>query len=284
MTRQEDVAKAEGALHDQVNLLPRSQLIFVFSIVSVVIFIAFIDQNGISTTLPTIAADLDARNTVSWAGTSSLLANTTFQMLYGRLSDIFGRKTVFLAAIGFLSIADLLCGLSQNASMFYVFRAVAGIGSGGITNLAMIIVSDTVTLEQRGKYQGIIGSMVGLGNVVGPFVAAAIASKTTWRVFFWMLAPLTALTAVMSYFYLPSKPRTASVSESVRKVDFGGTFTSSLGIIFLLIPISGGLPPHAGRTVTVLTSRRWLILQMGLANGHQYARDRDNVTGHIRAL
>lgn len=241
MTRREDVAKAEKALHDQVNLLPRRQLIAVFGIISVVTFINFIDQNGISTTLPTIAADLNAQNTISWAGTASLLANTTFQMLYGRLSDIFGRKTVFLAAIAFLSVADLLCGLSQNAAMFYVFRAVAGIGGGGITNLAMIIVSDVVTLEQRGKYQGIIGSMVGLGNVVGPFAAAALASNTTWRAFFWMLAPLAALTGVLCYFYLPSKPRTASFSESVKKVDWLGTFTSSLGIIFLLIPISGGL-------------------------------------------
>jgi MFS family permease len=240
MTRREDVAKAEQALHDQVNLLPGRQLIAVFGIISTVTFITFIDQNGISTTLPVIAADLNAQNTISWAGTASLIANTTFQMLYGRLSDIFGRKTVFLTAVALLSVADLLCGLSQNAAMFYVFRAVAGIGGGGITNLAMIIVSDVVTLEQRGKYQGIIGSMVGLGNIVGPFAAAALASHTTWRAFFWMLAPLAALTGTLCYFYLPSKPREVAFSESVRKVDWLGTFTSSLGIIFLLIPISGG--------------------------------------------
>lgn len=240
MTRQDDINKAERALHDQTNLLPRRQLIAVFGVISLTLLINFIDQNGISTTLPTIAADLNAQNTISWAGTSSLLANTTFQMLYGRLSDIFGRKTVFLAAIAMLAVADLLCGLSQNATMFYVFRAVAGIGGGGLTNLAMIIVSDVVTLEQRGKYQGIIGSMVGLGNVIGPFLAAAIATKTTWRAFFWMLAPCGAITFVISYLYLPSKPRTASFSESVRKVDWLGTLTSSVGIIFLLIPISGG--------------------------------------------
>lgn len=240
MTRQEAITKAEQSLHDQVNLLPRRQLIVVFSVISITAFINFMDQNGISTMLPTIAADLNAKNTISWAGTASLLANTTFQMLYGRLSDIFGRKTVFLAAIALLSVADLLCGLSQNATMFYVFRAVAGIGGGGITNLAMIIVSDIVTLEQRGKYQGIIGSMVGLGNVIGPFVAATMATHATWRAFFWMLSPLGALTFVLCYLYLPSKPRTASFSESIGKVDWLGTVTSSLGIIFLLIPISGG--------------------------------------------
>lgn len=245
MNRQNVVAKAEKGLHDQVNLLPRRQLIVAFATLSITLLIVFIDQNGISVTLPTIAADLDAEDTISWAGTASLLANTTFQMLYGRLSDVFGRKTVFMTAIGLLCLADLLCGLSQNAVMFYVFRAVAGIGGGGITNLAMIIVSDIVTLEQRGKYQGIIGSMIGLGNVIGPFLAAAFVHKTTWRAFFWMLSPLGALTGILTYFFLPSKPPTASFKESVQKIDWMGSLMSSVGVIFLLIPISGGRLPFS---------------------------------------
>jgi MFS family permease len=235
------VTAAERALHDQTNILPRAQLLVVFATLSITLLIAFIDQNGISITLPTIAADLDAANTISWAGTSSLLANTTFQMLYGRLSDIFGRKNVFLTAIGLLAVADLLCGLAQNPTMFYVFRGVAGIGGGGITNLAMIIVSDTVTLEQRGKYQGIIGAMVGLGNVGGPFLAAAFVAKSTWRGFFYMLAPLGVAAGVVSYFFLPDKPPTSSFKESAKKIDYAGSLTSSVGVILLLIPISGGM-------------------------------------------
>ncbi|KAG9258882.1 major facilitator superfamily domain-containing protein [Emericellopsis atlantica] len=240
MTRRSDIKQAESALHNQENLLPRRQLLTVFATLSIALLIYVIDQNGIATTLPTIASDLNAKNTISWAGTSALLANTTFQMLYGRLSDIFGRKTVFLTAIALLALADLVCGFSQNATMFYLCRAVAGIGGGGIANLAMIIVSDIVTLEQRGKYQGIIASMIGFGNVIGPFLAAQIASKTTWRAFFWMLAPCGGVTFVLSYVFLPSKPRHVNFQESVRKVDWLGTLTSSLGIIFLLIPISGG--------------------------------------------
>ncbi|KAL6408870.1 putative transporter-like protein [Ilyonectria robusta] len=239
MTRQE-VVRAEHALHDQANLLPRRQLILAFATLSVNMLIVAIDQNGISVALPTIAADLNAQATISWAGTASLLANTTFQMLYGRLSDIFGRKTIFLAAIAMLSIGDLLCGLSRSAVMFYICRAIAGIGGGGIVNLTMIIVSDIVTLEQRGKYQGINGAMAGLGNAAGPFLAAALIQKTSWRVFFWMLSPLGALTASLTYFYLPSKPPTAGFKESVRRVDWMGSFSSSVGVILLLIPITGG--------------------------------------------
>lgn len=240
MTQHERVAIAEKALHDQVNILPRRQLVLALITLSTSLLIVFIDQNGISVTLPTIAKDLDAEATISWAGTSSLLANTTFQMLYGRVSDIFGRKTVYLAAIAMLSAADLLCGLSQNAAMFYVFRGLAGVGGGGIMNLAMIIVSDIVTLEQRGKYQGIIGATIGLGNVIGPFLAAGLVHNTTWRAFFWLLSPLGALSGVVAYFYLPTKPPTAGFKESVKKVDWVGSFLSSTAVIFLLIPISGG--------------------------------------------
>ncbi len=231
---------AEKSLHDQTNLLPRSQLIVALATVSLTLGMTMIDQNGIAVTLPTIATDLQAQNTISWAGTSSLIANTTFQMLYGRLSDIFGRKSVFLGAIGLLALADVLCGASQSPAMFYIFRGIAGIGGGGITNLAMIIVSDVVTLEQRGFYQGVIGSFVALGNVAGPFLAAAFIARTTWRVFFYMLTPLGAVAGVVSYFLLPSKPPTAKFGESFRKIDFAGITSCSAAVILLLIPISGG--------------------------------------------
>lgn len=232
--------EAEKGLHDQTEILPRARLLIVTATLSLTLLITFIDQNGIGVTLPTIAEDLNAANTISWAGTSSLIANTTFQMLYGRLSDIFGRKVVYLAAVGFLSIAALLCGLSKNAAMFYVFRGVAGIGGGGVTNLSMIILSDIVTLEQRGKWQGIIGAFVGLGNVAGPFLAAGFISKTTWRAFFWMISPLAAIVGGVAWWLLPSKTPTAGFKESIKKIDYGGVLTSSIGVIFILIPVSGG--------------------------------------------
>ncbi|KAI1337791.1 major facilitator superfamily domain-containing protein [Xylariaceae sp. FL0016] len=232
--------EAEKALHDQMDILPLSKLMVVFGTLSLTLLITFIDQNGIGVTLPTIAEDLHAENTISWAGTSSLIANTTFQMLYGRLSDIFGRKVVYLGAIAFLAIAALLCGLAQSPAMFYVFRGIAGIGGGGVVNLSMIIVSDVVTLEARGKYQGILGAFVGLGNVAGPFLAAAFIDRYTWRAFFWMISPLAALVGGISWFLLPSKPPTARLGESVKKIDFGGVLLSSITVIFLLIPISGG--------------------------------------------
>lgn len=231
---------AEKSLHDQTNLLPRGQLLVVFAGLAVSLLIAFVDQNGISVTLPTIAEELDAENTISWAGTSSLIANTMFTVLYGRLSDIFGRKIVYLMALALLCIADLLCGLSQNAAMLYVFRGLAGIAGGGVTSLTMIIVSDVVTLKERGKYQGILGASLGLGNVIGPFIGAAFVTKSTWRGFFWLISPLAACSIVVGYFLLPSTAPKESFRKNVQRIDYFGILASSIGVIFLLIPISGG--------------------------------------------
>ncbi|GIJ88508.1 hypothetical protein Asppvi_007432 [Aspergillus pseudoviridinutans] len=231
---------AEKALHDQMNILPIVQLLVVFSGLAVSLLITFVDQNGISVTLPTIAKDLDAENTISWAGTSSLIANTMFSVLYGRLSDIFGRKIVYLSALALLCIADLLCGLSQNAAMFYVFRGLAGIAGGGVGSLTMIIVSDIVTLEDRGKYQGILGASLGLGNVIGPFIAAAFIMNSTWRGFFWLISPLAACSIIVGFFLIPNNASMGGVRKNLSKIDFYGIIASSIGIIFLLIPISGG--------------------------------------------
>ncbi|CAK7564568.1 MAG: hypothetical protein SEPTF4163_002462 [Sporothrix epigloea] len=238
MSRQQSAA--EKAMYDQTNLLPKKKLIVVFATLSLTLLITFIDQNGISVALPTIGRDLNAQDTISWAGTSSLIANTTFQMLYGRLSDIFGRKRVYLAAVGCLALADLLCGLSRNGPMFYVFRGVAGIGGGGVTNLSMIIVSDVVTLEKRGFYQGIIGACVGVGNLVGPFLAAGLTSRTTWRAYFYLLAPLCVIVGCIAAYMLPSNPPKGSLRENARKIDYLGLLSASAAVILVLIPVSGG--------------------------------------------
>lgn len=133
------------------NILPRPKLLIVFSALAFSLLVSFVDQNSIGVALPTIGKDLNAATTITWAGTSSLIANTVFQVLYGRLSDILGRKIVFLAAVGLLAIGDLLCGFARTGPQLYVFRGISGVGNGGITALAMMVVSDIVTLENRGK-------------------------------------------------------------------------------------------------------------------------------------
>jgi MFS family permease len=232
--------EAEAALHDQENLLPTKQLILVFFVLALTFLFMFIDQNGIGQLLPTIAKDLDAANTISWAGTSSLIGNTIFQVLYGRLSDIFGRKSIYLSAVFLLAFSDLLCGFAKNAPMLYVFRGLAGVAGGGITSLSMMIVSDIVTLERRGKYQGILGSMVGFGNLIGPILAATFAQKASWRYLFYMLCPVMCLAGGVAWFFLPSTTPSGQFKEGLKKIDYWGVATAAVALFMLLIPISGG--------------------------------------------
>jgi MFS family permease len=103
----------------------------------------------------------------------------------------------------------------------------------------MIIVSDIVTLERRGKYQGILGSMVGLGNLIGPLIAAGFAQNSTWRGLFWLLCPLLALCCGICAYFLPSTAPEGHFRDSVKKIDFGGVFTASSGLILVLVPLSG---------------------------------------------
>jgi MFS family permease len=223
-----------------MNLLPRNQLIFVFSLLSITILVMFIDQNGIGQLLPTIAKELHAENTMSWAGTSALIGNTVFQLLYGRLSDIFGRKIIYLSALGLLAFSDLMCGLSQNAAMLYFFRGLAGVAGGGLTSLSMMIVSDIVTLEEAGKYQGILGSMAGIGNLIGPLLAAAFAEKWTWRALFYLLCPTAAICFAICAYLLPTTMPKGNFKSNAKKIDYYGVLSSSIALILLLIPISGG--------------------------------------------
>lgn len=231
--------KAEKALVDQSNLLPRVRLLIVFSTLAFAFLITYADQNGIAVSLPTIAKDLDARDTISWAGTSSFVGNTVFQVLYGRLSDLFGRKAVYISALILLAVADILCATAQKGPALYGFRAMAGIAMGGINSLTMIIVSDIVTLQQRGYYQGLLGGCIGLGNIIGPFVSAAFAQKATWRGFFFLIGPLAAVSAVVSFFLVPSAMPSRKRRETLHLIDYYGIATGSVAIVFFLVPISG---------------------------------------------
>jgi MFS family permease len=230
----------EDTLHDQPQLLDKKNILFVFALLALCLLVCFIDQNGIGVILPPIARDLNAQASISWAGTSALIANTVFQVLYGRLSDLFGRKNILVSALLLLSLSDLACGLSVNSTMLYIFRGLAGVANGGITSLTMMIVSDIVTLQDRGKYQGILGSMVGLGNALGPLIASAFAIHSTWRGLFYLLAPLIMLVVGLSWTYLPSNMPHLDWKETIGKIDFLGLFTGTAAVILLLIPISEG--------------------------------------------
>lgn len=141
----------EVTIHDQTNLLPKKEIMSVYAALAFGILVSFIDQNSIGVALPTIGRELNCASTIEWAGTSSLIGQTAFQVLYGRLSDVFGRKVLLITMFAILALGDLLCGFAKTGSQLYAFRGIAGTANGGIIALSMMVVSDVVTLKERGK-------------------------------------------------------------------------------------------------------------------------------------
>lgn len=138
----------------QRNTMSTKRLMVAIPALSVCLFVSFVDQTSVSTATPAIAGDLNTGTATSWIGTSFLIASTAFQLINGRLSDIFGRKTLLLICLALMALGDLGCGFAQTPGQLFALRSIAGIGGGGINSLVMIIVSDITTLQNRGKYQG----------------------------------------------------------------------------------------------------------------------------------
>lgn len=262
------MAKPEPTIHDQTNILPTGRLIIVFSALASALLITFIDQQSIGVILPTIGKDLDASSTITWAGTSSLIANTAFQVLYGRLSDIFGRKVIIITCLGLLGLGDLLCSFAKTGPQFFAFRGISGVASGGIMALTMMVVSDVTTLKDRGKFMGILGSCIGMGNAVGPFISSGFTERVTWRALFWLLCPLAVCSGLVLYVLLPSQtipPEPLKVK--LGKIDYMGVFFSSAGTILLLIPISGigtQFPASSPMVISMLTIGGSFIVMFGI--------------------
>lgn len=232
--------KREESIEDQTSRLSHKKLLIIFCGLGSALFLSFLDTTSVTTALPKIASDIHAGQSITWVGTSYLVATTSFQLINGRLSDIFGRKALLMFSLAIFALGDLLCGFAKTPVQLYIFRAIAGIGGGGITNLAMIVMSDVTSLRERGKWQGYLAASIASGNSVGPFVGAALVQKASWRYVFWLPPPCAAICAIIIYLFIPLKPVSGNIREKLYKVDYLGSFLSMAGNIFLLVPISGG--------------------------------------------
>ncbi|CAN9155875.1 unnamed protein product [Alternaria alternata] len=229
-----------ASIGGQRNTMTSTQLRIAIPALSVCLFVSFIDQTSVSTATPAIAVDLNTGTATSWIGTSFLIASTAFQLMNGRLSDIFGRKNLLLISLTLMALGDLGCGFARTAVQLFVLRAIAGIGGGGINSLVMIIVSDITTLQNRGKYQGWLGAIIALGNGAGPFLGGAIVEGATWRWVFWIIPIMSVPTSMVILFFLPLKHRSGDHLEKIKKIDYGGMLLNIASTLLLLIPLSGG--------------------------------------------
>ncbi|KAF0461167.1 MFS general substrate transporter [Gigaspora margarita] len=224
--------------HRQQYTMSKTQIYLVFVGLSLAIFLASLDQTIIATALPAIALEFKALDQISWVGTAYLLTATAFQPSYGKLSDIFGRKPVFLAAIFLFELGSLLCGLSVNMIMLIISRAIAGVGGGGLIGMVYIIISEIVPIKDRGKYQGMMGGCFGIASVVGPLLGGAFTDKVTWRWSFFINLPLGVITFISVVFLLHLPSPTGSFWAKLIRIDWWGAFTLVVATILLLLPLN----------------------------------------------
>ncbi|KAJ7503361.1 cephamycin export protein cmcT [Mycena galericulata] len=229
--------EAPQKLTDQTNYLPRSKIITVFLACASVGTVGLLDETMISVALPTISSDLGAGSQISWVAAAFFVTSTACQVLYGRLSDIWSRKIVLFALMFIFFIGNIASGFSQTFVQLLVFRAVSGIGGGGLSTVAQIIVSDVVSLRERGKYQGILGASVAISYGCGPVLGGLFVEHSTWRWIFWLTLPLTVLSAAAVYFFMPLKTVEGDWKEKLRRIDFVGSllilFASTLLVLSL---------------------------------------------------
>ncbi|KAF1951731.1 MFS general substrate transporter [Byssothecium circinans] len=213
----------------------KKQLIYIFPAIAIGVFLAAADQTLVVTTIGTVGTDLHALNSTSWIATSYFLTLSCFQPIYGKLSDIFGRKACLLFAYAVFGVGSTACGLARNIEELIAARAFAGIGGGGMTTVVSILLSDVVSLRDRGTWQGYINLIFAAGSAAGAPLGGLTAETIGWRWAFIAQGPMCVL-AIIAVSFALHLPKTdhSHWKEKLMKIDI-------LGAVVLIIAVAGFL-------------------------------------------
>lgn len=176
----------------------------VFAGLILTMIMAALDQSIVSTALPTVVSDLGGLAHMSWVVTAFMLTSTIATPLYGKLSDMFGRRPLLGFSIGAFLLASLLCGVAQSMWQLILFRGFQGIGAGGLMTLSQTVIGDMVTPQQRGRYQGLFTGAFAVSSVTGPFLGGVLTSALSWRWVFLVNLPVGLLAFTLIMLSLPS--------------------------------------------------------------------------------
>ncbi|MGH7092112.1 MAG: MFS transporter, partial [Stellaceae bacterium] len=213
----------------------RRRIRVIFAALMLVMLLASLDQTIVSTALPTIVGDFGGLAHLSWIVTAYLLATTVVTPLYGKLGDLFGRKIVLQSAILLFLAGSALCGLSRSMGELIAFRAVQGLGGGGLIVTAMAAIGDLFTPRERGRYQGIFGGVFGLSTVLGPLIGGFFVEHLSWRWIFYVNIPLgfVAVAIIGLAFAAPDHGRRPAI-------DVGGALLLAVTLTALILLASLG--------------------------------------------
>ena len=195
---------ADTAVEPAAPALTRRQINLVFGTVMLGMLLAALDQTIVSTALPTIVGDLGGGSHVSWVVTSYLIADTIAVVLAGKFGDLFGRKRVFQVSAAIFVAASLMCAVAGSMSWLVAWRAVQGVGAGGLMVTATALIADIVPLRERGKYQGALGAVFGVTTVIGPLLGGLFTDHLSWHWCFIINVPLGILVIGVAAKTMPS--------------------------------------------------------------------------------
>ncbi len=220
---------------DTTGSLSRRRVLVVIGALMLGMFLAALDQTVVSTALPTIVGDLHGASHLTWVVTAYLLSSTVSTPLWGKLGDQYGRKFFFQVAIVIFLVGSALAGLSHTMVELIVFRAVQGLGGGGLMVGAQTIVGDVVSPRERGRYMGLFMAMFGVTTVIGPLIGGVLVEYLSWRWIFYVNLPIGAVALAVTAVALPG-----ALSRVRRVIDYLGTMLLALSATALVLFTSLG--------------------------------------------
>src|SRR3954454_7490015 len=234
-------APATVAGEAAIERQPGVRLVFVA--LFLVLLLASLDQTIVSTALPTIVGELGGIEHLSWVVTAYLLASTVVTPLYGKLGDLYGRKLILQAAIVLFLIGSALCGIAQNMPELIAFRALQGLGGGGLMVTTVATIGDLVPPRDRGRYQGLFGGVFGVSTVIGPLIGGFFVDHLSWRWIFYINLPIggLALAVIAVAFH-------ARADRRRRSIDYLGTGLLAGGLSGIVLFTSLGGTTYAWKS------------------------------------